>query len=170
MKKFLFLSLLSYLLLIPSFNVQAEEPPYKHSVGGVLGFVNGFSYKGFVLNEFALQVDAGVGYGFPSYLNMKANLNLKFERYIKKGFYWFAGGGVSVGTALDPYGYYSYYGYNAPRYFALIGLNAIGGVEYKFAKIPLTLQADMRPGVSFIIDADPQFDFNFLNISARYTF
>lgn len=150
------------------YNLKAQDAPYKHSVGGVVGFIDGFSYKGFLLNNLAIQADAGFGIGFP-YMNTKVNVNLMYEKYIKKGFYWFAGGGVSGGYAFG--GVATFLGTTFNSY-GLLGVNAIGGAEYKFAKIPLTLQADIRPGVGFYLNSSDHpvgFDYNFLNISARYT-
>lgn len=168
MKKVMLFALVTFMFM-NSYNVQAQDAPYKHSVGGVVGFVNGFSYKGFILSKLAIQADAGFGIGFP-YMSTKANANLMYQGYIKKGFYWFAGGGVSAGYSFGGVATYLY----ATSYsYALIGINAIGGAEYKFAKIPLTLQADIRPGVAFHLnryDHAIGFDYNFLNVSARYTF
>ncbi len=157
MKKVMLIALVAFMFM-SSYNLKAQDAPYKHSVGGVVGFIDGFSYKGFILNKLAIQADAGFGIGFP-YMSTKANVNLMYQGYIKKGFYWFAGGGVSGGYAFGG--------------AALLGVNAIGGAEYKFAKIPLTLQADIRPGVGFYINSYDHavgFDYNFLNLSARYTF
>lgn len=168
MKKVMLFALVAFMFM-SSYNLKAQDAPYKHSVGGVVGFIDGFSYKGFILNKLAIQADAGFGIGFP-YMSTKANVNLMYQGYIKKGFYWFAGGGVSGGYAFG--GAASYF-YTTSYSYGLIGINAIGGAEYKFAKIPLTLQADIRPGVAFHINRsvfETRFDYNFLNLSARYTF
>lgn len=168
MKKVMLFAIVAFMFM-SLYNLKAQDAPYKHSVGGVVGFIDGFSYKGFLLNNLAIQADAGFGIGFP-YMNTKVNVNLMYEKYIKKGFYWFAGGGVSGGYAFG--GAASYF-YTTSYSYGLIGINAIGGAEYKFAKIPLTLQADIRPGVGFYINSYDHavgFDYNFLNLSARYTF
>ncbi len=168
MKKVMLFALVAFMFM-SSYNLKAQDAPYKHSVGGVVGFIEGFSYKGFLLNNLAIQADAGFGIGFP-YMSTKVNVNLMYQGYIKKGFYWFAGGGLSGGYAFG--GAATIFGTTFNSY-GLLGVNAIGGAEYKFAKIPLTLQADIRPGVAFHMNRSvfkPYFDYNFLNISARYTF
>lgn len=142
-----------------------SQAPYKHSIGGILGFINGGSYKTFVADNFAIQVD----FGFPVhhiFLGAEANANFMYEQAIKNGFYWLAGGGVSLGGGVILVGKYNPFGLK-------LGLNAMGGAEYKFTKIPLTLQADIRPGVAFYAGGggfSPYFDYNFVNASARYTF
>ncbi len=173
MKSKIRVSVLFLFLIGFSISSFGQDNPYKHSVGGVVGFIDGFSYKGFPAQNFAIQLDLGIGYVYP-FLGSKVNVNFMFEKYINKGFYWFVGGGVSAGVTLfgRTINYYSgYYNYNYT--FALIGVNAIGGVEYKFANIPLTLQADLRPGGSFFVnsyDKYIRFDYSFFNLSARYTF
>lgn len=152
-------------VVLGALSTQAQAP-YKHSIGGILGFIEGGSYKTFVADNFAIQVD--FGFRWAHYASgAEVNGNFMYEQAIKKGFFWFAGGGLSVGPAFGGV----VFG-NNPIAFKL-GLNAIGGAEYKFAKIPLTLQADIRPGASFYIwngNFKPYFDYNFLNASARYTF
>lgn len=156
-------------LVIGALSTQAQAP-YKHSIGGILGFIEGGSYKTFIADNLAVQLD--FGFRFSHYASgADVNANFMFEKAIKNGFYWFAGGGVSLGPAFggvvfDPL-------LNTIPLGFKLGLNAIGGAEYKFAKIPLTLQADIRPGVAFYAwrgAFNPYFDYNFLNVSARYTF
>ncbi|MDD4208757.1 MAG: hypothetical protein PHI52_00260 [Bacteroidales bacterium] len=152
-------------VVLGALSTQAQAP-YKHSIGGILGFIEGGSYKTFVADNFAIQVD--FGFRFSHYaLGADVNGNFMYEQAIKNGFYWFAGGGLSVGPAFGGTVFS-----NNPLGFRL-GLNAIGGAEYKFAKIPLTLQADIRPGVAFYIYNNyfpVRFDYSFFNASARYTF
>ena len=69
--------------------------------------------------------------------------------------YWFAGGGLSLG---------GWAGYGK------FGVNAIGGIEYKF-NIPLTIQADLRPGFGLAFGyggSFPYFDWG-LCFGIRYT-
>ncbi|MFA7401935.1 MAG: hypothetical protein GX612_05940 [Bacteroidales bacterium] len=153
------------LVVMSSLSLNAQTP-YKHSIGGIVGFMEGGSYKTFISDVFAIQVDFGLHFSHYA-LGGSVNGNFMYEQAIKNGFYWFAGGGLSVGPTFgaNPFS-------NNPVGFRL-GLNGIGGAEYKFAKIPLTLQADVRPGVAFYIWGGgfyPRFDYSLLNASARYTF
>ncbi len=144
-----------------------SQAPYKNSIGGILGFTQGFSYKTFPVEDFAFQVDFGFRWSHYA-LGLDVNANLMYEKPIQNGFYWFIGGGLSLGPAFGGIVYD-----NNSTFGFRIGANAIGGAEYKFPQIPLTLQADIRPGISFFVGNGffhPRFDYSFLNLSARYTF
>jgi hypothetical protein len=156
-------------IALSSLSIKAQTP-YKHSIGGILGFFNGVSYKTFVDNNFAIQADLGMHVSHYM-LGLNVNGNFMYEQAIQNGFYWFAGGGITLGPA---FGYVRNYPANNQTLFGFrLGLNGIGGAEYKFNNIPLTLQADIRPGISFYMSNGgffAFFDYNFLNASVRYTF
>ncbi len=143
-----------------SFTMNAQAP-YKHSVGVTVGSFEAFSYKIFLMDNFALSLDAGFNV-WP--WSMEVNPNLMYEAPTgAKGLHWFAGGGLSLGYVVGG-GYRGYY--NAGKF----GINAIGGIEYKF-NIPLTLQADFRPGFGMHFNRDnaiPFFDWSFC-VGVRYT-
>ena len=155
----LFVSITTIMVSVVSLKAQA---PYTQSIGGIAGSYYGASYKTFLLEDFSLQVDCGAK--LLNYWSFDLNPNLMMEKEIKNiGLYWFAGGGVSTG-----FGMY-YFKTNSA---AKIGLNAIGGVEYKFAKIPLTVQTDIRPGFGICFGSSrvyPLFDWASCT-SVRYTF
>ncbi|HPJ91777.1 MAG TPA: hypothetical protein PK662_07560 [Bacteroidales bacterium] len=157
-------------IIIGSYNLHAQNP-YDNSIGGIVGFLNGVSYKTFITDNLAFQVDFGfksLHYAF----GLEANVNLMYEGAIKDGFYWFAGAGISGGPAFGEK-IITFQNTNDRFVVFKMGVNSIGGVEYNFRNIPLTLQADIRPGVLFYIwkgEATTRFDYNFLNVSARYTF
>jgi hypothetical protein len=139
-----------------------SQAPYKNSIGGIAGFIDGGSYKTFVSDNFAIQVDFGLRWAHYG-AGVHVNGNFMYEQPIKNGFHWFVGGGVSAGPT---FGLLIPIGFN-------FGLNSIGGAEYKFKNIPLTLQADIRPGATFLIYSGGfplYFDYNFVNASVRYTF
>ena len=82
------------------------------------------------------------------------------------GFNWFVGGGAHIGL----WGGESNHPWfpNGGRTYFQTGIDAIGGVEYTFAKIPLTLQADIKPSVHFF--EYPGVWYDEIAFSARYTF
>lgn len=148
------------------------QAPYRHSIGVTLGNMEAFSYKTFLTDNFALSVDAGFKWTISSAhlfykperfswrggvwpLTIEANPNFMYEAAAgPNGLHWFAGGGVSAGfswSAIYHNHYNSYYHNYEYKSFMKIGVNAIGGVEYKF-KIPLTIQADFRPGFGFLFN------------------
>lgn len=172
-------------------NVKAQAP-YQHSIGLTLGNMEAFSYKTFFTENFAFSVDAGFKWtvssaqvrykpDFFTYkgtvwpMNIEVNPNFMYEASAGlKGLHWFVGGGVSAGyswSATYKNHYYSYsYDYSYYSY-GKIGVNAIGGVEYKF-NIPLTLQADFRPGFGMLFNRN--YTINYFDwgvcVGVRYTF
>ena len=176
-------ALLLLLGLVVALNAQA---PYRHSIGGTAGLnMFALSYKTFFTDHLALSVDAGykwtptlvtfhekqTSYVWNRFLfpmAIEVNPNLMYERGTNvNGLHWLVGGGVSAGYAWVTYSnewgiYKSFYG--------KLGVNAIGGVEYKF-NFPLTLQADIRPGFGLLFNNHynaTYFDWG-LYFGARYT-
>lgn len=182
MKKRLFVCFIAAIMLFPAMaQTRRDAVPYNNAVGGTIGFMNGFTFKTFPTNHFAIQLD--LGYRFiadyrvhdtrvipPIPLVFSFNPNFMYENACGNGFYWFIGGGLNAGYSLGRYHREYYYAQNF-----VFGVNVIGGAEYKFANIPLALQVDARPGFFLFANHhyhDPYllFDYNFFNVSARYTF
>ena len=146
------------------------QAPYRHSIGATLGNMEAFSYKTFFTENFAFSVDAGVKWtvgaahiyhrgnnNYPGYVwpfTVEVNPNFMYEAAAgPKGLHWFVGGGVSAGYSRSAIYNSQYDAYDARfsyHSFGKLGVNAIGGVEYKF-NIPLTLQADLRPGFGMLL-------------------
>lgn len=156
------LSLVMGMLL--TVNAQA---PYRHGIGATVGNYNAFSYKTFFTENLAFSVDAGfkwttspttlvenpghyVWHGHLSPMTIEANPNFMYEAAIgPKGLHWLAGGGISLGYSWHSYYNYATYGGYIASY-GKFGINAIGGVEYTFPNIPLTIQGDFRPGYGLL--------------------
>ena len=167
------------LLLMGMMGGVFAQAPYKHSIGVTVGNFNAISYKTFLANHLALQLDLGYKYtiGANKYGNMnistlELNPNLMYEGHFTKGLYGFIGGGFSLGYSWF-YGVYdgwfidTYYRYDYGKF----GANGIVGLEYKF-NIPLTLQLDFRPGYGMLFNDDvavEYFDWS-VNLGVRYTF
>lgn len=143
------------------------QAPYRHGIGATLGTMEAFSYKTFLTENLALSVDAGFkwttspatfvespgAYTWKYHvtpMTIEVNPNFMYEAAIgSKGLHWLVGGGISLGYSwYTNNGNYYDYGRNT-RVFGKFGINAIGGIEYKF-NIPLTLQADFRPGYGLL--------------------
>lgn len=132
-----------------------------HSIGATAGSMYCASYKGFIFGheKLALVADLGVGLTASpitcrgnldknptSFWMFEANPNVVYQAEINNGFSWFAGGGVSLGL-MDAFAYDSKSFKNYETYiFGKFGFNTIGGAEYKFAKLPLAISLDFRPG------------------------
>ena len=174
-RKVLIISLLAlFSCTVSMAQVRSDAAPYDNAIGGTIGFMNGPSFKTFPTNHFAIQLDLGYRFILDYEYNavpivLTFNPNFMYESACGNGFYWFIGGGFNIGGTLPhPHhdGRYQHGNF-------VFGLNAFGGAEYKFANIPLALQVDARPGFFlFASQHEPfvLFDYNFFNISARYTF
>lgn len=146
-----------------------------HEVGAVIGNLNGFSYKRIGKKHFSFQLDLGLKFRTVQYYNyntygsysesytgaaLDLNANFMYQNTIKDtracSIQWFAGGGAITGFAF-------YWG-NVE-----FGINAIGGVEFLFNKIPFSLQIDARPGLGLSPDEGAFFDYA-IGIGLRYFF
>jgi hypothetical protein len=184
MRKIVFILTFIVLASVSSFaQSRFDAAPYDNAVGTTVGFMNGLKFKTFPTDHLAIQFDLGYRFMW-DYMNnyvpaiLSFNPNVMYESSAGYGFYWFVGGGLNIGASLPKYYYYSetdnrYMGGHCANF--VFGLNAIGGVEYKFNNIPLALQVDARPG--FFLFANNKyhspyilFDYSFLNISVHYTF
>lgn len=174
-------SIIVLLITVCAVFTAKAQTPYDYSIGGVIGFMNGVTFKAAPGKHVALQIDLGfrlANFGYRSQ-TFCLNPNLMYEGKINQNWNWFVGGGLSFGVARHRVAVYAQNDiyYDSWRFHTdfVFGLNAIGGCEYTFSKIPLTLQADIRPG--YILYSNHNFhatrdifDYNFLNISARYSF
>lgn len=173
-------------------------PPYTNGIGAVGGCLNGFSFKVFPADKFAVSVDLGVkitaatvvgeynylsSHGFAGTtrrwincapMDLEANVNFLYQGHFTKGLYGIIGGGPSLGYNWNVCNYYTdnyYYSYYGWGDNAKIGLGMLLGLEYKF-DIPLAVQADFRPGYAMLLSSGYfgcYFDWG-LNLSLRYTF
>ena len=174
-RKVLIISLLAlFSCTVSMAQVRSDAAPYDNAIGGTIGFMNGASFKTFPTNHFAIQLDLGYRFILDYEYNavpivLTFNPNFMYEASCGNGFYWFIGGGFNIGGTLPHHrvGFYHHGNF-------VIGANVFGGAEYKFANIPLALQVDARPGFFLFANRhhDPfvLFDYNFFNVSARYTF
>lgn len=180
-------TLLVIVLLAAGLSTAKAGQPYKMGIGAVVGTMDGASFKLFFTEKLALQADLGIKYGswtekgndwgyswkyHYNFWTIELNPNLMYESCIKDwsagGLYWFAGGGLGIGYVII-----SNWGWGDAGRF---GVNAIGGVEWSFNKIPLTLQADVRPGYGLLFFSNDYGDnthsfFDWATtVSVRYTF
>lgn len=152
---------------------------YNTAIGGRIGPSYGFTIKHFFAEKVAFEGlitsryfgPLGTGLRGYSHWNSTPGINATalFEWHFPigkvNGFNWFIGGGAHVGVWG---GYNGHPWMTDDRPYLLTGLDAIGGVEYTFSKIPLTLQADIKPSFHFFSYLGIWYDE--VAISARYTF
>ncbi len=161
------------------------QAPYTHSLGVTFGNMEAFSYKIFLTDNIAISADVGFKWtltratyhekgtnyiwrGSTTPMTIELNPNIMYESPAgRNNLYWFAGAGLSAGYAWSNY----QYEWGVARIsYGKFGMNAIGGVEYKF-KFPLTLQADFRPGFGLLFNHNynvTYFDWGIF-VGARYT-
>lgn len=133
----------------------------------------GFTVKTFMSNHLAFEGQLNVGgvYGlagesFTAVALLEGHIPLP-----DKSWRLFFGGGVHAGT------------WNQPRWYndrddiwindrpePMFGIDAIGGVEYLFKKIPLGLSGDFKPAVNFTSRGPEFFSHNMVGVAARYYF
>ncbi len=154
---------LSFILLFFScFAISQAQSPYTHGIGATVGNMFGVSYKTFLSDHFSLQADLSVRICPTAYadedfedwfdtrsmtvtlFSLDFNPNFLYESNITNSLYWFVGGGVTLGYCFGSK--YFIMGYDD---WGRFGLNAIGGLEYKF-NMPIALQLDFRPGYGML--------------------
>lgn len=187
--KYAITTFLAILLIVSSKETHAQKN-YDTSIGLRLGPSYGFSVKHFFAERIAfeglvtsryfghgLRGVPGVPGGLPKgnaygHWNSTPGINLTalFEWHFPigkvKGFNWFIGGGAHIGIwgGYDGHPYFD----NEDRPYILTGLDVVGGVEYTFEKIPLTLQLDIKPSFHFVEYFGIWYDE--VGLTARYVF
>lgn len=132
-------------------NIAGEEITYVNAIGLRVGLTSGPVLKHKLNESNAIEIIFGA---FPySY-----GLTALYERYSSIGvsglkFYYGFGGHVAgayykswyfYNVENSPYGYYRTYSYGPA-----LGIDVIGGLEYKFRQIPLAISFDLKPFVEF---------------------
>lgn len=163
------------------FTVNAQAP-YKNSIGVTVGNFQAFSYKTFVTNHFAVQLDLGTKITRGADENWAADIwtfefnpNFMYEGHFTKGLYGFIGGGVSLGYNWGYYHDVYFFGFHwggRTGDNGKFGANGILGLEYKFSA-PVTMQLDFRPGYGLLFNDNDwhwsYFDWS-VNLGVRYAF
>jgi len=163
------LSLVCFIALLGLVNNSFAQSDYKTAVGLRVGLPVAASLKHFITDAGAIEAHAGIWHESASwgynYFSFGAMYQHHFPIGNIPGFKWYVGGGI-LGQVYD-YGrkweesnyHYSKFG---------VGLHPVGGVDYKFSKIPLAVSADIMP--TFFI-GDLYYNFRTLGgVAARYTF
>lgn len=127
----------------------------------------GFTGKFFFSKNLALEAQLNAG-GVLAFEGTSFNAVALLEYHIilpDPSWRIFFGGGLHAGVWDHDAFYYA--PYVSDRSEAIFGIDAIGGVEYVFKKIPLGLSADIKPAINFVEDAR-FFPHNMFGLSARF--
>ena len=169
MKKFF--TLLAVVMLAAT-SLQAKA---KQEIGGIVGGLDGISYKYWLGDKLALQADLAVGMtaapvsvpGWGTYTvgfwDFTLNPNALYHFDLPENFKVYTGGGVNLGMLG---------GFGSSGIEGKFGINAVGGVAFHFDDVPLVLAFDFRPGygMAFSNQADMHyFDWK-LAFAVRYAF
>jgi hypothetical protein len=147
----------------------------QHEIGGIVGGLNGVSYKYWFNKSMALQADLAVGLtqgatsgGSMGLWDFTVNPNFLYHFDVAKNLKVYTGGGLNLGMvsvlSIGGYGYGGYgyggYGYYAPKLRASygygyssgssvagkFGIDAVAGIAYEIPSAPVVLAFDSRPG------------------------
>jgi hypothetical protein len=165
------------MMILASVTVSASHAQYaKNGYTSAIGIRLGDGYydlvsaslKTFISDAGAVEFNIGFrNYGIPGYswfnLSGSASYQYHFDIQAVDGLKWFIGGGATVFNTFSSSSSYRGFG---------VGVFPTGGVDYKFAEIPLNVSADFRPTISIVKPYSYYNDFYIGNfgISARYTF
>lgn len=134
--------------LLFSLNIYSQE--YKYGVGARVGSSNGISLKAFVqaLDDKYLAFEAigGIrygGYNFVGLFEFQKEIHIQKMRYA--ALYYYAGIGPHIGTYGLGSGYQNRDKEVYNKSVLNFGADAVLGLEYVFADLPISLGADFRP-------------------------
>lgn len=122
-------------ILALTISISAFSQNFERAVGVKLGYGVAVTYKQFISPANALNFEADFGLFNNFYLWGSANYLWNFDIKGAPGLCWFIGPGLNLGVYSEKFD---------------LGINCMGGIEYKFANIPLALSFDYKPSVSFI--------------------
>ena len=157
--------LLTLTLVLGFFVAAHSQSTYKSAIGLRAGAPPAVTFKHFISDPGAIEAFVGF-YAFSSYYSY-VTLGATYQHHFPigdiEGFRWFIG--VGAGAQFWSYDYDAGYGSTS---IAILG---VGGVDYKFADIPLNLSVDAMP--AFFFGSDLYYGSAFRGfgaVSARYTF
>ena len=166
MKKLPILIIVFAFLLTNKIQAQSE---YKSAIGGRVGIPIAGSIKHFISQAGALEGYAGFRDAGSSHYYDGVNITIggMYQHHFPigdiDGFKWYVGGGALV----------QFYNVNDnPNDYSStgIGLNGVGGVDYKFKSIPLNVSADWMPTFFLNKTYYNNFGAGYGGLAARYTF
>ena len=145
------------LMLCVAVMMAATSMKAQHEIGGIVGGMNGLSYKYWFSDALALQADLAVGLteayysvneggitvtGSKGVYDFTINPNVLYHFDLVSNLKLYTGGGISFGlmdNLKKPAGYNGKVG-------GKFGIDAVVGLAYELDAVPLVLAFDFRPG------------------------
>ena len=149
-KRILALSTMVLLLTGAVFSQQ-----YNHSLGIRAGLKSGIAYKAFFSDQSAIEV---IGLHKQSYSSLTSVYEFHFSPFYSDNIQLFTGIGGHIDQVRPTKG----------NSFAVIGADAIVGVEYTFDRAPIALSLDVKPALQII--GRQQLDIGWFGVTGRITF
>lgn len=152
-------------------DASAKEIELKNSIGLRLGETSGVTFDHKFNKRTGIKIIAGA---FP----YTYGLTILSERYCPartKGFSFYYGVGGHIAGAYHDTWYYtnveanSYTYQRTYGYTTIVGIDMIGGIEYKFPNSPLILCCDVKPNIEFFNGYGPYFRHD-PSIGAKFAF
>ncbi|MEO7310996.1 MAG: hypothetical protein ABIX01_11410 [Chitinophagaceae bacterium] len=147
-----------------------SQSTYKSAIGARIGSTYydliSASFKTFISKPGAIELNLGFGsrgyfgYGNTATVSFAGSYQHHFDIPKVPGLKWFVGGGATVYNAFSDYDAYKGLGF---------GVFATGGVDYKIARIPLNVSADVRPTINITRPGYYNSFYGNYGVAARYT-
>lgn len=119
---------------------------YSTGIGLRFGWDGGLTAKHFIKSDAAIEGILSRSWGYRGF-RLTGLYEMQKPLPNAENFYWFVGGGAHFGMYHG--GYWGKWKkdkyYYDDRYYPVIGLDLIGGIEYKFTEVPFTLGLDLKP-------------------------
>lgn len=137
-------------------------------VFALLNFFNYFAHWLYPIVPEAGALEGNVGFGRSGYLNGWNYFRIggMYQHHFPigdiEGFKWYVGGGAFLQFNSYP-DYFDSFDYSRTG----LGINGVGGVDYKFKNIPLNLSADWMPTV-YVGNYYQSFGGGYGAVSVRY--
>jgi hypothetical protein len=146
----------------------SSDDSYSDAIGVRLGGTTGFSYKHRFNNPNAFEAILGT---YPYSLGITALYERYFTTRTNGLSLYFGAGGHIARPYYNSWGFYyndRYYFYrNAPG--PVLGIDLIGGLEYKIPDVPLALSFDLKPNTEFYRNYSPLFSLD-PGLGIKFTF
>ncbi len=131
-------------LAIACCSVFATAQDYETAIGFRGGFQQGLTIKHFIGSDAAIEgiiATRWKGYNITGLYEIHANA------FDTPGLNWYYGFGGHIG-GYNGYNNHPYF--HEDRFYTILGVDAILGIEYNISEIPINLSADWKPAFNII--------------------